>query len=156
MFKKIIETSRLLLEQYDKKIEPFKQVENVLPERGWLFTTRSILRISLVQLGRRLNMTPQGVKELEKREAGGTISLNSLREAANAMDMKLVYGFVPKDGSLEKLIERKALEVAKEIVFRTSNTMILEDQGNSEGRLSKAIKEKAEQIKHDMPKYLWD
>jgi hypothetical protein len=34
--------------------------------------------------------------------------------------------------------------------------MKLEDQGNSEDRLKKAIKYRAEQIKNELPKYLWD
>jgi len=34
--------------------------------------------------------------------------VKSLRETANALDMQLVYGLVPKDGSLDALIDRKA------------------------------------------------
>jgi hypothetical protein len=34
--------------------------------------------------------------------------------------------------------------------------MKLEDQENSKIRLEKAIKNKAEEIKNKMPKYLWD
>jgi hypothetical protein len=45
--------------------------------------------------------------------------------------MQLVYGLVPKDGSLEALIERKAKQLATQIVLRTSNSMKLEEQENS-------------------------
>jgi hypothetical protein len=45
---------------------------------------------------------------------------------------------------------------ASEIVKRTSTSMTLEDQGNSESRLRKAILEKAAEIKYEMPRYLWD
>jgi len=34
--------------------------------------------------------------------------------------------------------------------------MKLEDQENSEERLRKAIKDRAENIKNELPKYLWD
>jgi predicted DNA-binding mobile mystery protein A len=95
------------------------------------------------------------VNELEKREANGSITIKSLREVASALDMNLVYGFVPKGESIEKRIENRANEVAREIVLRTSNTMKLEDQGNSNDRIEKAIKNKAEEIKNKMPKYLW-
>jgi hypothetical protein len=51
--------------------------------------------------------------------------------------MELVYGLVPKDGSIEKLIDRKAKELATRIVSRTSNSMKLEDQENTQQRLKK-------------------
>jgi hypothetical protein len=70
--------------------------------------------------------------------------------------MKLVYGFVPKDGSLDALIERKAKELAIQIVMRTSQTMLLEDQANTEERLQKAIEDRTNELKRDMPKTLWD
>jgi hypothetical protein len=47
------------------------------------------------------------------------------------LDMQLVYGFVPNDGSLDALIEKRAKELATQIVMRTANTMKLEDQANS-------------------------
>jgi hypothetical protein len=70
--------------------------------------------------------------------------------------MKFVYAFIPNDGSLEKLIERKAALKAKEIVLRTSHTMSLEDQVNSDLRLKRAIQQKTEMIVRELPKYLWD
>ena len=70
--------------------------------------------------------------------------------------MQLVYGFVPKDGSLDALINRKARELATQIVMRTSQTMKLEDQENSPGRIKKAIEERAIAIKAEMPKMLWN
>jgi hypothetical protein len=70
--------------------------------------------------------------------------------------MELVYGFVPKDGSLDILIERKAKELATKIVSRTSHTMKLEDQENTEERIQKAIAERTALLKHEMPKVLWD
>ena len=41
-------------------------------------------------------------------------------------------------------------------MLRTSHTMQLEDQENTEQRIQTAIKEKADEIKGEMPKYLWD
>ncbi|MDP4821601.1 MAG: hypothetical protein NWR67_11370, partial [Saprospiraceae bacterium] len=98
----------------------------------------------------------QSVQEIELREKEGAITLKSLRETANALDMHLVYGLVPKDGSIEKLIDRKAKELATRIVLRTSNTMKLEDQENTQQRLKKAIEERTAVIKNELPKILWD
>jgi hypothetical protein len=72
------------------------------------------------------------------------------------MEMNLVYGFVPKDGSVENLIERKARELATEIVERASATMRLEDQENAPERIQRAIEERADELRRRLPKMLWD
>ncbi|SEP18140.1 mobile mystery protein A [Mucilaginibacter sp. OK283] len=148
---------QLIIEQMDKKLTVFKSVENVIiPSKGWLNAVRVSLKMTLQQLGNRLNITAQSANDLEMREALGTISLNRLQEAANALDMKFVYGIIPKDGSIELMIEKRAKELAQKIVLRTSNSMKLEDQENSGERIEKAINEKAEEIKAELPKYLWE
>ena len=70
--------------------------------------------------------------------------------------MKFVYGFVPKKGSLEKLIEYKSEELARKIVLRTNHNMQLENQGNSEEQIQKAITDLASDIKREMRRSLWD
>lgn len=148
---------QLVIEQMDKKLTVFKSIENVIiPSKGWLNAVRVSLKMTLQQLGNRLNITAQSANDLEMREALGTISLNRLREAANALDMKFVYGMIPKDGSIELMIEKRAKELAQQIVLRTSNSMKLEDQENSGERIEKAIQEKTEEIKEELPKYLWE
>jgi predicted DNA-binding mobile mystery protein A len=108
------------------------------------------------QLGNRLKISPQSVKELEEREANGSLTLKGLKEAGAVLQMKLIYGFIPESLSIEEMIEKRATEIAKEIVLRTSNTMELEAQANTRERLEKAIRNRAEEIKTKMPKYLWD
>ena len=147
----------LLVQQLDKKFSILKRVHAVsAPESGWLYSIRTGLQMSLRQMGNRLSITPQSMKEIEQREKDGSITLKNLREAGNAIDMQLVYGFVPKEESLEKMIEKRAHEIAKEIVQRTSHSMMLENQENSKQRIDKAIKERAEELKNDIPGYLWD
>jgi hypothetical protein len=77
-------------------------------------------------------------------------------EVAEKLDLQFVYALLPKESSIEKIIEKRALQVAREIVTRTSHSMKLEEQENREERLQRAIKDRAEQIKQEMPKYLWD
>jgi len=126
------------------------------PPTGWIKAIRTAIGMSLQQLSSRLSITRQSAQEMEQREKDGSITIKSLREAAAALDMQLVYGFFPKDGSLDALIDRKAKELAREIVLRTSNTMKLEDQENSKKRIENAIAERAMEIKNEMPKALWD
>ena len=59
------------------------------------------MNMTLEQLGKKLNMTKQGVKRIEESEAAGTLTLKSLKEVGNALEMKFIYGFVPIDGSID-------------------------------------------------------
>ncbi len=112
--------------------------------------------MTLQQLGNRLQISKQGVSDFERREMEGSITLKSLRDIAQAMDMQLVYGFVAKDGSLDALIERRAKELATQIVMRTAQSMGLEDQANSQERIDQAIRERAGVIRRELPSMLWD
>ena len=148
---------RLALEQLDKKLQKLAVIaDSDLPPNGWIYSIRTTLNMSLAQLGKRLKKTAQSVKEIEERERDKSLTLKRLIEFAEALNLRFVYGFVPKDSSIENLIEKRATEVAREIVMRTSHTMSLEDQQNSDARLQNAIKDRAEKIKQEMPKFLWD
>ncbi|MCB9183278.1 MAG: mobile mystery protein A [Flavobacteriales bacterium] len=145
----------LRLRQLDQQLQPLVNLPPDQPQTSWLATIRDALGMPLNAFAARLGMTPTGAKAVERREAEGTITLQVLRKAADAMDMRLVYALVPKDGSLEKMIERRALIVAKELVMRTHQTMKLEGQAVSDERLNDAIAEKAEELRREMPKQLW-
>jgi hypothetical protein len=82
--------------------------------------------------------------------------LKSLREAASAMDMELVYGLIPKDGSLDKLIDRKARELATKIVMHSSNTVEQEGKKHLQAHIKSAVEDNALSIKIEMPKILWN
>jgi predicted DNA-binding mobile mystery protein A len=147
----------LQLQQLNGKMLGFASLKQVaIPPTGWIKAIRTAIGMSMQQLGNKLNVSKQGILDIEKREKDGSITIKSLKEIARALDMQLVYGFVPNDGSLDALIEKRATELATKIVLRTSNTMKLEDQGNTNKRIEKAIKERAEIIKNEMPKILWD
>jgi len=147
----------LQLQQLNSKMLGFASLRQVaIPPTGWIKAIRTAIGMSMQQLGNKLNVSKQGILDIEKREKDGSITIKSLKEIARALDMQLVYGFVPNDGSLDALIEKRANELATKIVLRTSNTMKLEDQGNTNKRIEKAIKERAEEIKNEMPKILWD
>jgi len=133
----------------------FERVKKV-SATGWIKAIRMALGISMQQLGNKLSITKQSIYDVEKRERDGSITLKSLQEVAHALDMQLVYGFVPRDGSLDRLIEKRATELAKTIVQRTSNTMKLEAQENSQERVEKAIQERTDSLIREMPSILWD
>ncbi|SEL31620.1 mobile mystery protein A [Chitinophaga rupis] len=150
--------NKLVIRQLDKKLQELQPLKKIMTtfSKGWLNAIRRSLNMSQRQLGNRLSMTPQGVMDIEKREIEGTITLNTLKQFAEALDMQLVYGLIPKEGSLEKMIGIKARQMATKIVMRTSTTMKLEDQENSQERIDQAINELTEEIIRNIPRSLWD
>lgn len=148
---------KLMIEQMDTKLRPFAPLlQYQSPQSGWINAIRTSFKMSLRQFGERMNITRQGAESIEKREKDRTITLKSLEDAGRALNMKLVYGFVSMDGSMEQTIENRARQLALEIVRTTSNTMALEDQANTDERIKKAIEDKTKQLVYEMPRYLWD
>lgn len=151
------EMKTLQLQHLNQKMLSMQSLQKVTPPHsGWIKSIRTALGMSLQQLGKRLQITRQSMLSIERREVTGSITLKALHEVAAALDMKLVYGFVPNDGNLDNLIEKKAYELAKQIVMRTHNSMTLEDQQISYDRIQKAIKERTAAIKQELPNSLWD
>jgi predicted DNA-binding mobile mystery protein A len=152
-----MKNNTLQFQQLNEKLEKLTGLQHlIVPPIGWIKAIRNGIGMSMEQLGKKLSITKQAVMDMEKREKEGAITIKSMQEIAKAMDMRFVYGFVPNAGSLEQMIETRALEIATKIVQRTSTTMKLEDQVNTKERIEKAIKERAVEIINKTPKILWD
>lgn len=148
---------KLLIEQLDQKLAKFKDAGIVLvPQKGWINTIRTTLNMTRIQLGTKLDLTKGAIQKIEEREATGQITINKLKDVGKALDMQFVYGFVPKDGTIENLINLKAEKLARKIVLRTNQNMKLEDQGISEDKIEDSIIDLANEIKREMRKSLWD
>jgi len=148
---------KLLIEQLDQKLAEFKDAGMVLvPQKGWINTIRTTLNMTRDQLGTKLGLTKGAIQKIEEREATGQITINKLRDVCEALDMQFVYGFVPKDGTIDNLINSKAEKLAKKIVLRANQNMKLEDQGIGDEKINESIKDLTNEIKREMRKSLWD
>jgi predicted DNA-binding mobile mystery protein A len=148
---------QIILEQLDQKSSLLiEAMKNPVSENGWVFSVRKGLNMTLEQLGKKLGISKQGVRSIEESETNGSISIKSLKEVAKVLDMQLVYGFVPNKGSFSSYVENKSKELAQRIVMRTHQTMQLENQGNREIIIQKAIEDLAFEIKQEMRRSLWD
>lgn len=115
-------------DRLDSKLASIKPIDRFTrPPKGWVRAIRDAIGMTGAQLGKRLGMTAQGIVSLERSEAGGTIQLNTLRRAAEAMDCVLVYALVPKT-SLTEMVDQRAREIALRALGRVSHSMALEDQ----------------------------
>jgi len=150
-------TKKLQLGQLSNKLGQWSRLEDaIVPQKGWINAVRTSFGMSMRQMAMRINKSTSAIQKLEKSEAKGKITLQSLRDAAKAFDMKLVYGLVPREGTLEGIIERRAKELAIEIVKRTNRTMVLEDQKVSDKRLKREVHELTKELIDEMPRILWD
>ena len=70
--------------------------------------------------------------------------------------MRFVYGFVPIDGSINSLLERKSRILAEKIILRTNQNMLLEDQAIEKSKLKAAIDDLSREIKAELKKNIWD
>jgi predicted DNA-binding mobile mystery protein A len=148
---------KLILGQVNAKVKRINQLGNIPPPgQGWINGIRIALNMTMEQLADKLNMTTQSISEAEQREREGTITLKSLSQIANALNMKLFYAIIPENGDLDEKIEKAAFEKATQIVKRTSQTMALEDQASSETIIQQMIKDKKEQLIAEMPKLIWE
>ena len=146
----------MAIKQLDQKIKAFKKTEFFVFPGGWINTVRVSLGMSLAQMGKKMKMTAQGVRELENREVNGSISLKNLDKAAQALGLKLNYGFYNPGKNLEEMINCSARGAAEKIVMRTHRRIDLEDQANSKSRLKRAIKEKTIELVDKKAQSIWD
>lgn len=82
------------------------------PKRGWLRAFREPLGMSLEAFGAQLGVTRQAAHRIEASEASGTITLNRLREAADALGCDVAVLLVPRE-DMETWVEGKALKAAR-------------------------------------------
>lgn len=152
---------RILKSIEDRQYKKILAGQMPMQHPGWIKHIRQGFGMSFRQLGKKLGITSVSASELQRRELEGTVTINSLREAANALGFDLFYMFVPKDKNLsdkplQKMVERQAYEAASNIARRASVTMKLEDQETSLAQEEESIAELAEKIRTTLPHYLWD
>ena len=125
------------------------------PGKGWIRSVREALGMSYYQLAKRIGVSQPTVVNWEQREAKGTISLQSIKKVADALQCDLVYALVPRK-PLGEILEDRATQKAQTIVEQTSRSMSLEDQQTSLTYRKRAVKETAQQLLEKNPRRLWD
>lgn len=125
------------------------------PAKGWIRSIRDALGMSSYQLAKRLGVSQMTVIDWEQREAKGTITLQSLRKVANALQCGVVYALIPRK-PLTTILEDHATQRAEAGVEQIRHSMTLEDQGTSSASKKSAVKELARQLLEEKPKRLWD
>lgn len=107
----------------DEMVAPFLSFP-LNPHNNQLTLARNALKLTLETVSARLRTHKTTIKRFEVNESRGTITLNSLRKCAEAMDCELIYVIRPKSRlTFSQTIWR--------IVFP-----IVQDSGVAEGQLT--------------------
>ncbi|HXW18290.1 MAG TPA: mobile mystery protein A, partial [Candidatus Acidoferrales bacterium] len=97
------------------------------PPKGWLRAIRDALGMTTKQFAARLGVSQPRIVELEQSEVSGSVTLNTLQRAAEALDCRFVYALVP-DKPLADTVRDRAEFVARQRQAAVEQTMRLEDQ----------------------------
>src|SRR5689334_6307097 len=97
--------ARKALDKRFQEMKPYHTFER--PPKGWLRAVRDALGMTTTQLAKRLKISQPTLFEYEKREVEGSLTLNTLEKAAQAMGCRLIYAIVPED-SLEAIVHKQA------------------------------------------------
>jgi predicted DNA-binding mobile mystery protein A len=148
----------LALEQFDKSLPEIQQaagsLRDHLPREGWVRSIRKSLGMSMRAFSRRIGFKePASVKELESNERAGTITLQTLRRAAEALDADFVYAIVPRKG-LRETVSTRAREIAQKRIAPLAKSMALEEQGLTDSQIARQIDELTRELEQK-PETLW-
>jgi predicted DNA-binding mobile mystery protein A len=140
------------LDQRFKALRPLARSPR--PSRGWLRAIRDALGMTSAQLAQRLGVSQPRIIELEKSEASGTVTLNTLQRAAEALGCRLVYALIPEK-PLEETVLARANELAQRQLAAVQQTMRLEDQSVQSKRANDDVRRQFVEVLLKHPARLW-
>ena len=151
-----VKQKKLVQQQLDRTLRNFDVLREVdVPVKGWIRAIRNALSMTGQQLARRLGTNRQRVARIEQDEKQGRVTVNTLRNVAEAMDCEFVYGFVPRE-TLELTVRDQARRVAVKRMNRSNQMMRLEAQELGDAEKEQVLKELIDEIIDTMPRNLWD
>jgi len=93
----------------------------------------------------KLRISENAVYGLERSEQHGTIQLNTLRKAADALDCDLAYALVPRRSLEHTTSEAARLKAARDVAA-VDKTMALEDQRIAGDQIESRIEQYARDL----------
>ena len=148
----------LAVEQFDKDLASLQKSARLLlsktPREGWVRSIRKTLGMSMRSFAARLGFKdPSGVTQLERNERAGSITLQTLKRAADALDAEFVYAIIPRT-TLRSAILARARELAESRIAPIAKSMALEEQGLTKSEIARQIDELTRELMAK-PESLW-
>lgn len=147
----------LKIKQVDEMISQLKpQKKFLMPRYGWLKLIRTTLGMSARSLAKRVGLTQSRIALIEKGEANGTITLQTLKKIADGLNCEFVYYLQPKSNSLAKLREDQAFKKITKINSYTEHQMLLEDQATPGKFITDNFKKLQNELLENWSRDFWD
>ena len=147
----------LAVDQLDERLPKLRdaaeEIRRQTPRLGWLKAIRNALGMSERSFAKRLGILHSSLYKLERNERSGSVTLQSLRRAAEALDADLVYAIVPRK-PLRVVIRERARTLAMGRLRPIAQSMELEQQSLSAKQLERQVKELADELEKK-PASLW-
>ena len=125
------------------------------PRNGWIDAVRQALGMTKTQLARRMGIARPSLNRLEANEVNGTITVASLRKAADALGCDLQYVLVPRQ-PLSLMVGNQALRRAQQKLSRINQSQALEASAIDSDSLSEAITDLARELEMQRTTDLWN
>lgn len=142
--------------QLDKRLNILRYSDAFTrPPRGWIKAIREALGMTMAQLAQKIGVSQSRVFVIEKAEKEGSITLNSLERAAQALDCRVVYTLIPRK-PLNDLVEERARIVAKKRLQSARHSMALEAQSVDASDEEEQLKQLIRRLMEKAGSELWE
>lgn len=121
---------------------------------GWVRAIRDALGLTGRQLAARMGISQPTLSGVERGEVRDTVTLATLRRAAEALDCQLVYALVPRQ-PLDQVARRLAERIAEAEIGRVHHSMRLEDQALRSDDLEAQRQARIDELLRGDPRHLW-
>lgn len=127
-----------MLQGLQERIETLDEARRVatMPARGWLRAVREAVGLTQNEVALKMGVKRQSYAQFETAEELGSISIGSMRRAAQAMDCELVCFIVPRETvALSYAGLAQIHDPAAKHLKATEHSMKLEERGPAEDAL---------------------
>jgi len=124
--------NQLARHRLDERIDRVRGAIGPRPHAGWVRAIRDALGMSGPELARRMDISPQSVQSIELNEVSGSIRLETLQRAADALNCDLEYVLIPRQ-RLQDMVDGQARDRAARHIDPIAHHSRLEAQSLSDG-----------------------
>ena len=137
--------AKLAMKQIERRLTSLRTMAKDANVRaGWITYMREALCMTQSALAKLTGLSQATVQQIEKREASGKVTIQTMRKIAAAMNCDFTYAFIPKQ-ELADYLKKKAVAKATGIVLAADVHMTLEDQ-----KVTSDIQDRIERIAEDL------
>jgi predicted DNA-binding mobile mystery protein A len=101
---------KIITKQVSRRLEDLRPFQNQAKGvSSWINYLRQGLGMRVAQLAARVGVAQSSISSSIKLEKEGRITINKLKEIADALECDLVYGFVPRQ-KIEDIVHDQAVK----------------------------------------------